>query len=414
MKKFLLLLIFFSLTTLGFTQVELKKVVPPNPDVAALFKSTITPVNEYSGLPTVSIPLCTANEGDISIPISLSYATGGIQVSEEASFVGLGWTLNAGGAITRSVNGVEDFDPTYGYLIHNNQAPDFPIINPDIPPFVSADSGCNFLVNGQPTYFQPPISGAEDFDYMPDMFHYNFNGYSGSFMFTRNGDIFMLEKQPIDIQIEGSGTTGYFNTVFRITTETGIIYEFGLRGRTEFPIGNLDDYDSTWYLTSITDPAGNVINLNYITQDSQGNTLFTEPLLSFNQSFETPTYSGPDASNPSGRRYFNSKGPQTRVNDFYLDEIVFDSGKVKFNYSAEGVRQDVKTRYLESLELINSNSITIKTFDFSYSNFGTLFGYNSSDYNSVSLPNGDYAQEISALNQKYPDLNLRLRLDARD
>ena len=73
---------------------------------------------------------------------------------------------------------------------------------------------------------------------------------------------------------------------------------------------------------------------------------------------------------------------------------------------------DVKTRYLESLQVINNNSAVVKNFDFSYTYFGSFFGFNSSNYNSVSLSNGDYAQEIGALNQKYPDLNLRLRLDA--
>ena len=308
MKKILFICAILMFPVVCYSQVELKKIVPPNPSVASLFKSTITPINEYSGLPSVSIPLYTATEGDISIPITMSYNTGGIQVSEESGIIGLGWALNAGGAITRSVNGVDDFDPTYGYLNHTHQAPDFPIINPDIPPFVTANAACEFPVNGVDTFFQPPIGGALDIDYMPDMFHFSFNGYSGSFLLNPDGTVFLVERQGIDIKLVGAQP----NVNFEITTEDGMLYEFDLRGETSFPIGNLESYISTWYLTRITDVSGNQIQFNYITTDANGVKLTTEPLLSFNQSFETPTYSGPDASNATGEKIFKCSRASNR------------------------------------------------------------------------------------------------------
>lgn len=42
-------------------------------------------------------------EEPVNLPISLSYHGSGFKVSEVSSSVGLGWTLNAGGIITRSV-----------------------------------------------------------------------------------------------------------------------------------------------------------------------------------------------------------------------------------------------------------------------------------------------------------------------
>jgi len=48
------------------------------------------------------------SDRDISVDVSLSYHATGIKVDEEASWVGLGWVLNAGGIITRQVRGNRD------------------------------------------------------------------------------------------------------------------------------------------------------------------------------------------------------------------------------------------------------------------------------------------------------------------
>src|ERR1700745_404186 len=83
----------------------LAKVVPPSPTSQAFQKYGDIPVSAYTGIPDISIPLYTAKFRDISVPISLSYHASGIKVSEEASQVGLGWVLNAGGNITRNIVG---------------------------------------------------------------------------------------------------------------------------------------------------------------------------------------------------------------------------------------------------------------------------------------------------------------------
>ncbi|WP_205511074.1 DUF5977 domain-containing protein [Longitalea arenae] len=63
-------------------------------------------VNLQSGDFTYNIPLLEVPGPEGGYPLSLSYHAG-IQPNEEASWVGLGWTLNPG-AITRSVNGYPD------------------------------------------------------------------------------------------------------------------------------------------------------------------------------------------------------------------------------------------------------------------------------------------------------------------
>lgn len=103
---------------------SLPRIIPPSPTAAALMKYVETPVGTYTGVPNISIPLYEIKVRDITVPISLSYHAGGNRIDEEASWVGLGWSLNAGGAITCTVRGKEDFVnfflhpypmPVYGY-----------------------------------------------------------------------------------------------------------------------------------------------------------------------------------------------------------------------------------------------------------------------------------------------------------
>jgi hypothetical protein len=85
--------------------VAVPPIIPPSPDAAALGKYGTIPVGLHTGVPNIEIPLYTIRSGQLELPISLSYHASGIKVDEIASWVGLGWTLNAGGVVTRSIVG---------------------------------------------------------------------------------------------------------------------------------------------------------------------------------------------------------------------------------------------------------------------------------------------------------------------
>ncbi|AWH86375.1 hypothetical protein HYN59_15220 [Flavobacterium album] len=56
----------------------------------------------------ITIPFTTIESDNFSLPIQLSYSTGGIKLGDNASEVGMGWNLVAGGSVTRILNGTPD------------------------------------------------------------------------------------------------------------------------------------------------------------------------------------------------------------------------------------------------------------------------------------------------------------------
>lgn len=81
---------------------------PPSINAQSFLRNINHPVSHYTGTVNVEIPICTIELKDISIPVSLTYNTSGIKVEQEASTVGLGWSLNVGGAITKTILGEND------------------------------------------------------------------------------------------------------------------------------------------------------------------------------------------------------------------------------------------------------------------------------------------------------------------
>lgn len=88
-------------------------IIPGNnlfatPDVTAFQRINFLPVNLYVGKVNVSIPIFEIKTGNISVPISITYNASGVKMDEEATNVGLGWNLNAGGSIIRIIKDIDD------------------------------------------------------------------------------------------------------------------------------------------------------------------------------------------------------------------------------------------------------------------------------------------------------------------
>ncbi|HTH56432.1 MAG TPA: RHS repeat domain-containing protein [Cyclobacteriaceae bacterium] len=166
-------------------QVTAPNYVPPSPDAASLGKFADFPVGTYTGTPDITIPLTTIKVRDVSFPLTLSYHASGIRVEEEASWVGLGWTLNAGGAITRTIRGNDDLSTTnrVGYVYSSAV--------PAKPPYMAPPTDPCDILKPDPNFFNPS-GNANDLNYLlstavqsadaqPDIFYYNLMGHTGKF-----------------------------------------------------------------------------------------------------------------------------------------------------------------------------------------------------------------------------------------
>ncbi len=76
------------------------------------------PVGEHAGTANVSVPIYEIQTRQGAVPISLNYHTGGVRVAQEAEWTGLGWSLQAGGSITRAIRGLDDFGDHVGHCVN--------------------------------------------------------------------------------------------------------------------------------------------------------------------------------------------------------------------------------------------------------------------------------------------------------
>ncbi len=278
MLRILLIILLFPVLTLQAQQIPtVDQYFPSPPNAASLAKYSEIPVDKFSGTSNISIPIYTLTEGDLSVPISLNYHTGGLKVTEVASWAGLGWALSAGGSITRQVNGSIDEggydaaggDITEGWYLNGNNFSD---------DFIEVDNRTNnTLINNNCNSEDIPQSDiqlkrelSEDIsrgikDTEPDVFYLNIPGYNGKFFFNEQQEIIFDPFQNIEVEVfhtPGSNDNVDYSwfTGFVVTTPDGTKYSFGndtdaLDRSFSFPhSGDVlmsDQIVNTWHLTSI-------------------------------------------------------------------------------------------------------------------------------------------------------------------
>ncbi|UII76993.1 RHS repeat protein [Flagellimonas sp. HMM57] len=215
--------------------------LPPSPTMWEFEKYGNYPVSMHTGVPNISIPFFSAQSGPISVPISLSYHASGVQVNQRASWTGLGWTLRAGGAITRTVRGSAD-ESNEGYINR--------VYDGNYNPADSA--GVTELM----------LLGVVDTE--PDIFSYDFMGYSGKFVFNHSSnrlDATIALIPHADLAITPL-FTGNEIVGFSIVTPEGITAEFGYPEKSGHTINgpNNQYYVSStnvWHLKKLTGPNNN-------------------------------------------------------------------------------------------------------------------------------------------------------------
>jgi hypothetical protein len=116
----------------------------PSYNAISILDHLKTPRGQYTGIPEISVPITTVQSRKLSLPITLNYNAGGVRVGTLASWVGLNWSLDAGGVVIRVPYGATD---TYRWNATKFET--LVAAEPDLFYFqVAGVSGKFFVVNG--------------------------------------------------------------------------------------------------------------------------------------------------------------------------------------------------------------------------------------------------------------------------
>ena len=367
----------------------LGSVTISSPTAAALGKFGDIPVGYHTGVPNIQVPFYTVEAGPLKLPIGLSYHGSGLKVMEPAGWVGAGWALDAGGVITRTVNGQPDEAGTAGPQQYGHYS----------------QNGYNsYLYNTGSQDWQGFANGVKDGE--PDLFFFNFGGYSGKFYFRDDRTPVLVPQQ--DLQIIPSYSGGRSIDYFTVVTPDGTKYIFGnspnvTSGAT--PIETTNCYTqsggamtspptSSWYLNQVLS-ADNAfaINLSYQAENYGYYTLALFPIDGFNRL-------GPDGINS----YSLAKNIMQGVR---LSQISFPNGTVNFLPGA--VRTDLCDNVQNLPEGPNTSATSLGTIEI---HDGTGFCRNYGFHYSYFTASNTALPTTLTLGNTYSTDLQRLRLDS--
>ncbi|GAA3630778.1 hypothetical protein [Flavivirga jejuensis] len=333
MNTRLFLLLGFILTFKIAIAQDLPEIVYPSPTAAALGEYGNTPISLSTGTPNINIPLWEIKGRKLSVPISLSYRASGIKVEEHGSKVGLGWTLNAGGVISRVVKDEED---------NSNQGMSN---SPAIGDLLSRFSDTYYAIHDGLRWIR------DYYDKEPDLYYYNFLGYSGKFVFDDaenpivSPDInfkIALNNNPLDpMQIIDANGTIYTFGYLEHETGTGHV--------TAYYITRIESYDLTEW-----------IDFEYIQEKYKTLTNDREETyISHSQTINALTYQYAKSPTSYGQRL-------SKITTSFGETVTFNGGEVREDLRDSNLIEEAKRpKTIGGIEISYSGNC-IKKIDFDY------------------------------------------------
>lgn len=358
----ILVLVFSSFTFSGLAQSfnPMPSMTLPSATATALGSYGAYPVSYANGTVNVSVPLYEIKTSQLTLPISLSCHTNGIKVHEAATNVGLGWSLNAGGVITRQVNDADDFgDNGYANVVIPN----------DRTPLIEE---WDYYYGRASIHTGNTFGGQLKYDSRVDDFFYNYADNSGKFILkntlAKNGPLSFTKMPYTNTSIDYDKTQKRFT----ITENDGVVYIFGKSIKdgkaaietTETSIANYPTSQTditAWYLTEmISADKSDTVFFKYSGLNYQTPRIYNSRFLESIFNDVTGRESG------YTQQFSYSNVSQATIE---LEEIRYKNGKISFEY---GNRDDNSERKIEKIVIYNllaGNYSQLKSFDFKYSYF---------------------------------------------
>lgn len=380
MKKYIYSIFFFisSLILNAQNSTSYTNVIPPNPDAASLAKYADYPVDLSTGVVQVNIPVWEVKCGNISVPISLSYHGSGIPVAETPSYVGLGWTLNAGGAITRTIRGNADDGMSKQNAATLSEASGMLTAYPDYAIYPNYPGNTNDYAN--PLKYREAAAGKRDLE--PDLFSYNFCNTSGMFVFDFNGVSHLIPKKNINIEKILSASSPSRIISLRITTDDGFKYYFEglektkqnttavtrINNSSSLQTGSMIsnslitiEFNSAWFLTKIEAPnSSKNIVFEYDNINIENSYPVSETYKEFLGSSGTPNYAQKGLCETT-QTTATISGKRLRKITSSDQSIEFIPGDYRFDLKGD--------RVLDRIVIRNNKNEILKQFKLSYNYF---------------------------------------------
>jgi YD repeat-containing protein len=287
----------------------------------------------------------------------MSYTTSGVKVDQVASWVGMGWNLNAGGTISRTVRGMPDEDA-------------------QVREFMSY-SLLNGYKTSNPTLYYTHIAriAQKDYaDYVPDIFNYNIDGFSGSFYLDASWNAVFIKKEAM-VKVEVINNS--ILNGFIVTAPNGTTYRFDIYEESKQRMvcgsgnpGTAVYQPTSWLLTKITHPFGDEVTFTY------GNTTdyFYTSNLTETYNKNSPTTAPQGASLPP--EGVTKCGVDTYVKGKVLTKIASNRNIGEVIFTATKSRSDVNDYKLDDITIKDPFNKQIKKYSFAYTQVQSTISYN--------------------------------------
>lgn len=339
-------------------------IAPTSPTVAELTKYVEIPVSYYTGVPNINIPLYTIQCGDIAVPISLSYHAGGITVDQVASWVGLGWSLNAGGVISKRI-----FD-NYNDACFNK----YPTIE-------QLETHIKQAEGYFPSFLTSSLDDLIKNKKQPDLYSYNFNNYSGQFFLYDSEAYNISNSKDLRFNFLGpsiknvfdlNGNQYFFDAIEYISQKTNL-YNYNDYYGLQYT-GTTETSNASQLLSKIRDNNKNdSIIFNYRQEKEAYKTMLSGTLaFAYNFSSGEPIWS-------NGGKESGFHESEIACLTKKVEEIIASNG-IKITFIADHVRLDLAAEYksgstaplpkaLTEIIIKDSKDEIIKRFSLEYEYF---------------------------------------------
>lgn len=336
-------------------------IIPPSPDAQSFVKYGEIPVSYSTGTPNIEIPIYEINSRKLKLPISLNYHPN-IKPSDISSCVGLGWKLNAGGLMTRSIKGRADEAPGGGML------------NVGIVTLEDVDNG----QASSDLWYRAKYQTEGNYDNSSDNYYYSVgNGLSGGFVYDKNKNLVKTSYSDDKI-VRTSGNT------FEVTDDKGTFYQFDHKENTLESSANW--VPGSWWLTKIiSSDRTDTISFEYENYPYTYGDIYASQSLVTRECFNG--YTGPLNTYASIATSYMS----------LLKKITFKDGYINFSYLND--RLDVRASRLKEISIYTNQNTLLKKTVLNHGHFYSGYADNTYNYRlkltGLTTKNGNDGVEYS-------------------